>query len=399
MPQLDRRRFLSRSLIGLAAATAAHLGARTGRARAGEEVVTRKLGRAGLQLPVVSMGVMNASNPEVVQASYELGVRHFDTAARYQFGRNEQMVGRVISRLGVRDQVIIATKVLYPDQRDRIDRADAKRACIEAVGASLKRLGMDYVDILYLHNLRSADQLRQPVIPGIREAMTQLKKEGRIRACGISTHERMAEVINEAAGDGFFDVILTAINLTMATDAPLLQAIQNAADKGIGIVAMKTQAGGRNFPNPAAIHRYDSSTVATACLKWVVRNEAIATAIPGYTNLEHMREDFSVASNLEYTDDERRFLREQNLELGFGFCRQCGSCLASCERDVDIPQLVRTHMYAAQYTNFTQARMTLDEIPDGHGLDACAECSSCTARCAHAVDIPRRIEALREIYG
>src|ERR1700757_1143298 len=73
-------------------------------------VLQRTLGKTGLTLPVVSMGVMNADVPGLLRRAYELGMRHFDTAAVYQNGRNEEMVGRVIKEMGVRDKVVISTK-------------------------------------------------------------------------------------------------------------------------------------------------------------------------------------------------------------------------------------------------------------------------------------------------
>ena len=63
------------------------------------------------------MGVMNADNPALVKRSFEMGVRHFDTASGYQKGRNEEMLGSVIKELKVRDQVIIATKIPRPGPR------------------------------------------------------------------------------------------------------------------------------------------------------------------------------------------------------------------------------------------------------------------------------------------
>lgn len=57
--------------------------------------IQRTLGRTGIELPIVSMGVMNANNPELLKAAYEAGVRLFDTALGYQQGRNERMVGDV----------------------------------------------------------------------------------------------------------------------------------------------------------------------------------------------------------------------------------------------------------------------------------------------------------------
>jgi hypothetical protein len=73
-------------------------------------VLQRTLGKTGLTIPVVSMGVMNADVPGLLRRAYEVGIRHFDTAAGYQQGRNEEMVGQVIKEMGVRDKVMISTK-------------------------------------------------------------------------------------------------------------------------------------------------------------------------------------------------------------------------------------------------------------------------------------------------
>ncbi|MCK4236782.1 MAG: 4Fe-4S dicluster domain-containing protein, partial [Candidatus Krumholzibacteria bacterium] len=62
--------------------------------------------------------------------------------------------------------------------------------------------------------------------------------------------------------------------------------------------------------------------------------------------------DFSVASNLEYTSEEKKLLSDQRVKLGMGFCRQCRVCMSTCPRGVEIPSLMRTHMYAVQYSNF-----------------------------------------------
>src|SRR5690349_20598729 len=71
--------------------------------------IMRPLGKTGIKLPIVSMGVMNADSPGLLRRSYEVGIRHFDTAAAYQMGRNESMVGDVVKELGVRNEVTIGT--------------------------------------------------------------------------------------------------------------------------------------------------------------------------------------------------------------------------------------------------------------------------------------------------
>jgi len=359
------------------------------------DIIYRTLGKTGLKMAIVGMGVMNADNPEIVQAAYEQGIRHFDTAARYQYGRNEQMVGEVLKRLGARDKVVIGTKELRPAQRG----SDTPEKTIERLKnnceGSLKRLTTDYVDILYVHTVNSAEGASDAAMI---EGMNQLKKEGKIRFSGVSTHENMTGVINTIAEKKSFDVVLTAINVSMADDVDLLKAIDNAASEGIGIIAMKTQAGGRSLPNRNSFQEYDSATINKACLKWVMRNESITTSIPGFVNYTHLMEDFSVASDLEYTEDERKFLTGNDLELGLGYCRQCRRCVPSCPRGVDVPNLMRVHMYAAQYANFQHARAELNEIENEKSIYVCGSCPECVASCANQVDIKNRVENLKSMY-
>lgn len=399
-----RRGFMTAAASALATAGLAGLSPRTALAQAADaaeatargELIRRKLGKTGLELPVVSMGVMNASVPEIVQASYELGIRHFDTAAWYQFGRNEQMVGNVFKSLGVRDKVVIATKIHTPDQRRGLTPEQHKDKIIKSTEASLRRLKTDYVDILYIHDVREVSEVSDE---GILEGMREVKRQGKVRWIGFSTHTQMGPQIAEANRIGGWEVILTAINFTMADDVALLKAIAGAAAQGTGVVAMKTLAGGSRWPNPESRQRYDSGTIISAALKWVMRNDNIATSIPGFASFEHMKQDFAVANSLDYTPEEENFLKDNSVTLGMGFCRQCRGCLASCPKNVDIPTLMRTHMYAAQYADFHQARATLNSLSKGNSLGACKDCSECTARCVNAVNIPHKIEELKLIYA
>jgi predicted aldo/keto reductase-like oxidoreductase len=403
--RLTRRGFLTTSFSGLV--TTGIIGLRPGLALAHEtsemsnsagDVIYCALGRMDLEIPVVSMGVMNSKNPEIVRASYEMGIRHFDTAATYQHGRNEQMVGNVIRLLGVRDKVVIATKEFSPAQRRGITPKQIRGRLIDLCEGSLKRLNTDYdyIDILYIHSVSSAADVNDEEV---MEAMALLKKHGKVRFVGVTTYEGMTEIINAVAENGFYDVVLTAINVSMADGVDLMKGIENAASREVGIMAMKTQAGGQRLPNPETLRRFSSSAIATACLKWVMRNENIATAIPGFDNYEHMHEDFSVARNLEYTPQEREFLSDNSIRLSMGFCRQCRQCLPTCPKGADVPTLMRAHMYAARYANFHHARAVLDEIPESRGIQSCDSCAQCTAECAHTVDIHRRIDELKAMYA
>lgn len=393
----SRRKFLAASAACFASAGIASLTPLKAVAEttSPKEIIYRQLGKTGLKLPIVSMGAMNINSPGIVEASYDLGVRHFDTAAGYQRGRNEKMLGKMLLRLGVRDNVVIASKELRPAQRRDLRPEEYKTKLVELCEGSLKRLKTDYIDIFYVHSVASGSVAGNTEL---MEGMELLKKQGKIRFSGLSTHENMAEVINEAAKGGFYDVLLTSFNFTLADDA-LLGAIKNAASKGIGIVAMKTMAGGPKRPDPEEVKLYGSSTFALGSLKWALRNENIATVIAGYDSYEHMNEDFSVAYDLEYTLEERKFLTDNDIKLSLEFCRQCRKCLVSCPHKTDIPTLMRTHMYAAQYGNFYQARETLEDMRADESLAACGSCNSCVAECVNSVNIPRKIDELKLIYG
>jgi predicted aldo/keto reductase-like oxidoreductase len=351
-------------------------------------IIRRKLGRTGLEVPIVSMGVMRADNPAVVQESINIGVRLFDTADGYQNGLNEEMIGRVVSNMNARDRVYIQTKsrISASKQPPPPTAAERRQRLLTNLDASLARLNTDYVDIFLVHD-PTTDMITDS---GVKEALAEMKKQGKARHVGFATHSNQAEQLNIAAKDGSYDTITLSFNFTMADNRALLEAVRNATNAGIGLIAMKTQASTGKAGPP---------TNHTAALKWALRNEEIVTAIPGYMNFDHMRENFSVATDgLEYTNTEREFLSGLNIQAMVQFCRQCGECRSTCPLGIDIPTLMRTHMYAAGYGDFVLARTTLDEIASNVNIHNCSDCSTCSAKCSNFVCIADNIRDLKAMY-
>jgi uncharacterized protein len=405
--EFNRREFVTTSLTCLATASLATVApgivaaqekptATASKTTPNGGIVTRKLGRTGLEVPIVSMGAGACNDPNLAQACYEAGMRLFDTSDTYAYGRNEQMLGAVLSQMKVRDKAIIVTKAFGGPMRNNTPPEKMKAAISTSLEGSLKRLKTDYVDVLQLYDVRDPETLRNQAI---NDAMAAVKKEGKARFTGLSTHADTANVINAAVEAGVYDVILTAFNFTMATDAAMMSAVANAASHGVGIIAMKVLAGGARFPNPDTLRQYSGAVVNSAALKWVLRNENVATAIPGIGNFDHLRANFPIASNLNLTDEESRFLADNRITLGMEFCRQCRKCLASCPRNADVPSLMRTHMYAVQYADFQQARQTLNDIEEHRSIETCTSCDTCAARCANSVNVPRKIGELKLIYA
>jgi predicted aldo/keto reductase-like oxidoreductase len=354
-----------------------------------QKVITRTLGKTGISLPVVSLGFMNANAPELIQRAYEVGMRHVDTAAFYQGGRNEEIVGATIRTMGVRDSVVIGTKVFLRGVGVSARDAQARDAFRQVAEASLKRLQTDHVDILYYHSVDSAEDLRAE---GPLQALAELKKEGKTRFIGVSTHQGAA-VLPEAVRLGIFDVGLVPINYTMASNKALLDAVDHAAKAGMGIVAMKTQAGGMARPD-RALPKVLPPHSQSALLKWVLHNQSITTAIPGVTAFDQLEQNITVAFDLEYTAGEKEFLGDRALMAHAQFCQQCGQCQPACPHGVEIPALMRSHMYAVQYANLDMARSTLACLEAGRGLAPCASCGVCKAVCRNDVNIGANISRL-----
>src|SRR5215831_11095240 len=262
--------------------------------------------------------------------------------------------------MGIRDKVIISTK--QATRASFQNTPEFKTRFIDGVEASLKRLQMDQVDLLYHHSVDSAEHAKAE---GQIEALQTLKKQGKTRFIGISTHETVP-VLNAVIPLNVFDVALVTINYTMAHDAERLATIEKAARSGMGIVAMKTQAGGTVRPDSKLPKELPAES-QTALLKWVLNHDFIATAIPGFSTYEHLEQDFSVATDLAYTEPEKKFLADKAFVAEAQFCQQCGECRENCPQRVDIPSLMRSHMYAVQYRNDGMARQLLANSETGHG--------------------------------
>jgi len=390
----SRRAFLSNSVagiasIGLAGATPTVAAAQP-KQQGSAQPIRRTLGRTGIELPVISIGAMNSDSPDLYHRAYDIGIRHFDTAEVYLRGRSEEVLGTFMKERRNRDEICLSTKIGWSIRgvdRSRF-RSELERTFEECLG----RLQTDYVDILYHHSRTDADGVNDEIAA---EYFAELQEQGKIRWPGISTHSGQAEVLNEMAKGDLWAVAVIAFNVTMAQNQELLAAIRNAASKGVGIIGMKALGGGRRGPDSAA-NAPDFNK--TAMLKWILNHEEVTTIIPGVTTFDQLDLNWSVVSDLSYTDEEREFLGQSDIQGMLQFCQQCNECVPTCPKGVDVPTLMRTYMYAAQYSNFTHARMTLDEIPASQSISACGTCAECTARCSNSISIAGRIGALKSMY-
>ena len=178
-------------------------------------------------------------------------------------------------------------------------------------------------------------------------------------------------------------MVLTSYNFRQTHREEVSQAIGQAAEAGLGVVTMKTQAG--VYWDRARRKMINMK----AALKWVLQDENVHTTIPAFSNFEEMDEDLSVMEDLNLTPEERRDLKlGTDLGLAGLYCQQCRQCQPQCPAGLEIPILMRAYMYAFGHNKPHKAMETLLGWNPA-GL-ACRECSACTVRCALGFDVRSR---------
>jgi predicted aldo/keto reductase-like oxidoreductase len=225
----------------------------------------------------------------------------------------------------------------------------------------------------------------------IINVVKNLKKEGKIKFIGFSTHANEPVVIDAAASLDTFDVILTAYNFKQTYINELNCAIKKANQAGIGIVAMKTMAGG-GFLDKEKTKPINSS----AALKWVLSNTDVTTTIPGMTDFDQLDLNIKLLSDITITDQEKKDLLIASAERGL-YCTGCTNCLSTCPKNLPVPDLMRAYMYAYGYSNPSMAHSLLSEI--GTGDNPCKECSSCKVECTKNFDVKEKIADISRLVN
>ncbi|WP_328494761.1 aldo/keto reductase [Streptomyces sp. NBC_00414] len=149
----------------------------------------RTLGRTGVQVSSLALGAMNFGRigrttqdeaTALVDAALEGGINVIDTADAYSGGESEEMVGKAVA--GRRDDIVLATKAYLPMGDERNHRGSSRRWLVTALDNSLRRLGVDHVDLYQIHRWDPATSDEETL-----SALTDLQRAGKIRYFGSST--------------------------------------------------------------------------------------------------------------------------------------------------------------------------------------------------------------------
>jgi len=394
---MSRRDFLKFTAVGLGGCAYRSAQEKSSPARSqekkGENITYRTLGKTGLKLPVITMGVQNSDNPNLVRAALDAGMVHLDTAHYYQRGTNEVMIGEVVKGRP-RDSFVIATKESLPKNRITgfYREGATEKAYLDQLDISLKRLGLEYVDILYQHNVWKRETvLFEPILKALEKA----KKEGKTRFVGVSTHRNEPEVIQAAVDSQVYDVVETAYNFRQKHYVEVRKAVATAAKAGLGVVAMKTIGGWspewqEHFGGLGSQGPYlaDQGVDARAAMKWVLQDPNVHTIIAGITTFDQLEMDLKLQRDFSLSKSEKENLRSAALQPSL-YCQGCGTCLNACVKQLPIPDLMRAYMYLYGYRNLVEAQDLLASL--NLPGDPCGGCGSCSVKCLNHWNVSERL--------
>lgn len=323
----------------------------------------RKLGKTGVEVPILALGGMfdTINNQLLLKQALKWGVTYWDTAESYGNSLSEEGYGRFFARNPeARKEIFLVTKIHH---------AHGISDLTERLNKSLKRLRTDYVDLFFIHSLTHIDELT----PAIKAWAAEMKQAGMMKFFGFSTHTDMADCLLGAAKLGWIDAVMMAYNFRVMHDPKMIEAVNAGVQAGVGLVAMKSQAGrpGKHeIGGPAKLEMIErflkrGFTDKQAKLKVVWENPHIASLCVQMPNLTILSANVAAARDqTKLTREELESLRRYALETKGDYCAGCGKiCLEAVGGAVPVNEVMRCLMYHQYYGEPELARLTFAELP------------------------------------
>ncbi|MEV0628957.1 aldo/keto reductase [Nonomuraea wenchangensis] len=313
----------------------------------------RRCGRSGLLLPAVSLGLWHnfgegkpvESQRAILHKALDLGITHFDLADRYgpPIGAAEAAFGRIFPA-SLRDEVVVTTKGSNPMWDGPYGKGNSRKHLLATLDRSLTRLGLDHVDIFYLHRDDGDTPLEEQAA-----TLDHMVRTGRVLYAGVSNFspERTAEIarllrglgtpllvhqppyslLNRGIEDRLLGV-LEAEGAGCVVYSPLAQGL--LTDRYLdGIPADSRAAEGRFLTADrvtpevlafvralAGIAAGRGQTVAQLALAWALRDPRVTSVLVGASSPEQLEANVAAVDNLAFTDDELAAIDRAAKEAG-----------------------------------------------------------------------------------
>ncbi|MGX7777159.1 aldo/keto reductase [Streptococcus pluranimalium] len=219
-----------------------------------------RLGNTGLEVSKLCLGCMSFGDASkgfhsgwllneeksrhIIKKALDMGINFFDTANTYAKGTSEEYLGRALADFAKRDEVIIATKLFFGDGHSDSQNTKglSRKAIFNQVEASLKRLGTDYIDILYIHRWDYETPIEETMA-----ALNDLVRDGKVHYLGASAmyawQFQKAQYVAEKNGWTKFSVMQNHYNMLYREDER--EMIPFCQDSGVALVPYSPLAAGR----------------------------------------------------------------------------------------------------------------------------------------------------------
>jgi len=323
---------------------------------------TRPLGKTGVKVPVLSLGMMFDALEKhfVLRRALQLGVTYLDTAYMYSGGNSELGIGKLLSKNPeIRKELFIASKASFTRTVADVERR---------LQTSLKRMKTDYIDLYLLHDIKGTSRLTNE----LRDWAASAKQRKLIRFFGFSMHKTITECLEFGARLDWIDAIMHSYNFRLMQDKKLNAAIDACHKAGIALIAMKTQGQGqaRKIKTDADRKIVDhftrrGFTVGQAKLKAVLADERFANACVGRDNLEHLALNVAAAMDkTKLTRQDMDVFTEYAQATCTGYCAGCSRICDEALGDMPyVSDVMRYLMYYNSYGEHDQAREHFARIP------------------------------------
>ncbi|MDR3494713.1 MAG: L-glyceraldehyde 3-phosphate reductase [Ancalomicrobiaceae bacterium] len=306
----------------------------------------RRCGRSGLQLPAISLGLWQnfggtdvfETGRAIVRRAFDRGVTHFDLANNYgpPFGSTEENFGAILKKdfADYRDEMIVSTKAGWPMWEGPYGVGGSRKYVIASLDQSLKRLGLDYVDIFYAHRPWPDTPVEETAA-----ALAQAVRQGKALYVGISSHSpartRLMEAALRAEGvkllihqpsysmfnrwietDGLMDT-LDELGVGCIGFSPLAQGLltdkyihqepagdARAAKGGSFRSSLLTPENLANVRALNAIAQRRGQTLAQMAVAWTLRDKRFTSALVGARTVEQLDDSLDALKNLSFSPED-----------------------------------------------------------------------------------------------
>ena len=304
------------------------------------------LGRTGLKVSRLCLGTMNfgpyTTEPDsyaIMDRALDEGINFFDTADMYSLGVSEEVTGRALRDFARRDEVIVATKVFNPMSEDPNARGLSRKHIMDSIDASLRRLGMDYVDLYQIHRWDYETPIEETL-----EALNDVVRAGKARYIGASSMYawQFVQALNLSERHGWARFVSMQNHYNLVYREEEREMIPLCQDQGIGVIPWSPLARGflagnrtrnksgettRSHSDDFAHNMYyadnDFDTVdrvttlagrygrtnAQIALAWLLHRPGVTSPIIGASKTPHL-EQAVAALDIALTDEDMAFLEE-----------------------------------------------------------------------------------------